>query len=87
MLKNPNNKVKEQNKNIKEILLLYRGSRDGYHSKTFHKKCDNKKTLTIIESKDNLFFGGYTEINLDNTVWDGKIGENKMDLEMILFLL
>ena len=29
-LKNPNNKIKDQNKNIKEILLLYRGSRDGY---------------------------------------------------------
>ena len=76
-LKNPNNKIKDQNKNIKEILLLYRGSRDGYQSKTFHEKCDNKgETLTIIESKDNFIFGGYTEINWDSTVWNGKMGEN-----------
>ena len=76
-LKNPNNKVKDQNKNIKDILLLYRGSRDGYQSKIFHEKCDNKgETLTIIESKDNFIFGRYTEIHWDSTVWNGKFGEN-----------
>ena len=76
-LKNPNNKIKDQNKNIKEIILLYQGSRDGYQSKIFHEKCDNKgETLTIIESKDNFIFGGYTEINWDSTEWNGRMGEN-----------
>ena len=76
-LKNPNNKIKNENKNLSEIILLYRGSRDGFEAKTFHEKCDIKgETLTIIESKDNFIFGGYTEINWDSTVWNGKVGEN-----------
>ena len=76
-LKNPNNNKPNENKNIKYILLLYRGSRDGFQAKTFHEKCDNKgETLTIIESKDGFIFGGYTEINWDSTIWNGKIGEN-----------
>ena len=76
-LKNPNNKKKDENKNLKEIILLYRGTRDGFQAKTFHDKCDNKgETLTIIESKDDYVFGGYTEINWDSTVWNGKVGDN-----------
>ena len=76
-LKNPNNNKKNENKNIKDIKLLYRGSRDGFEARTFHEKCDNKEeTLTIIESKDNYIFGGYTEINWDSTIWNGKIGEH-----------
>ena len=75
-LKNPNNKIKNQNKTLKEIKLLYRGSRDGFRANTFHEKCNNEgETLTIIESKDNFIFGGYTEINWDNTIWNGKVGE------------
>ena len=74
-LKSPNNKKNEE-KNIKNIILLYRGSRDGFEAKTFHEKCDNKgETLTIIESTDNYIFGGYTEINWDSTVWNGIVGE------------
>ena len=76
-LKNPNNKIKNENKNIKEIKLIYRGTRDGFQAKKFHEKCDNKgETLTLIESQDNYIFGGYTEINWDSTVWNGNIGEN-----------
>ena len=37
-LKNPNNDKKNQNKNIKIIVLLYRGSTDGFEAKIFHKK-------------------------------------------------
>ena len=75
-LKNPNNKIKNQNKTLKEIKLLYRGSRDGFRANIFHEKCNNEgETLTIIESKDNFIFGGYTEINWDNTIWNGKVGE------------
>ena len=75
-LKSPNNVKNYENKNIKEITLLYRGSKDGFQAKVFHEKCDYKgETLTIIESSDNYIFGGYTEINWDSTVWNGKIGE------------
>ena len=42
-------------------LLLYRASRDGWASSTFHSYCDNKgSTVTVIKSGNNIF-GGYTE--------------------------
>ena len=62
--------------NVKEMKLLYRGTRDGFEAKTFHEKCDNKgETLTIIKSTDNFIFGGYTEIDWDSTLWNGHVGE------------
>ncbi len=34
--------------------LLYRGSRDGFGTKDFHLKCDNKSpTLTIIKAQES----------------------------------
>ena len=70
-LQRPNN----TNKNIKGIKLLYRGSRDDFKARTFHEKCDNKgETLVIIKSDQNYIFGGYTEIDWDSTVWNGKVG-------------
>ena len=75
-LKNPCNDKTKEIKNIKQIILLYRGSKDGFQSKIFHQKCDKKgETLTIIKSSDNYIFGGYTEINWDSTVWNGQKGD------------
>ena len=71
-LKKPN----QNNNNLNDIKLLYRGSRDGFQAKTFHEKCNNKgETLVIIKSNDNFIFGGYTELNWDNTTWNGKVGD------------
>jgi len=43
--------------------LLFRGSRDGFATKTFHSKCDNKgPTVTIVKSGNNIF-GGFTEVS------------------------
>lgn len=62
-------------KNIRNIILLYRGSRDGFRAKNFHEKCNYKgETLTIIQSKEGYIFGGYTEINWDNTSWNKIFG-------------
>ena len=37
---------------------------NGSKFKNFHKYCDNKgPTLTIIETKDNFIFGGFTPLN------------------------
>ena len=45
--------------------LLYRTSRDGETSQSFHAKCDNKGcTITIIETTDGHIIGGYS-----NTPW------------------
>ena len=46
-----------------EWCLLFRASRDGFATQTFHSKCDNKgPTVTIVKSGANIF-GGFTEIS------------------------
>jgi len=47
-------------KNI-DLELLYRGSRDGFYAKDFHKNCDDKgATLVVCKSAyHNKVFGGY----------------------------
>jgi len=55
--------------------LLYRTTRDGNSSESFHQKCDNiKGTLTIIKTTKDLIFGGYTE-----KTWEKSNGLNKKD--------
>jgi hypothetical protein len=39
------------------------GSENGFKASIFHEKCDNQgKTLTIVKSKSESIFGGYTDI-------------------------
>merc|ERR1711933_628880 len=49
--------------NFIDFDLIYRGSRDGYQSHNFYKKCGIENTLCIIETdqtpKSNVF-GGFT---------------------------
>ncbi|KAL7527015.1 hypothetical protein ACHAWF_003427 [Thalassiosira exigua] len=48
-----------------DFTLLYRGSRDGISSESFHSKCDGKGcTSTIIETTEGFVLGGYS-----NTPW------------------
>ena len=50
-------------KTINKYNLLYLASRDGYESKHFHEKCDGKSfTVTIVLTKENKIFGGFTEL-------------------------
>ena len=48
--------------------LLFRGSRDGFSSQIFHKKCDGRgPTIVIAKSKQsNKVFGGYSEFSWSN---------------------
>ena len=44
-------------------LLLFRASRDGFESETFHSKCDNLgPTVTVVKS-GNSIFGGFTDVS------------------------
>ena len=44
--------------------LLYRASDNNGSGKIFHEKCNGKTpTLTIIHTKNDYIFGGYTEKN------------------------
>jgi hypothetical protein len=48
-------------KNSYEFKLLFRGSRDGFNTKKFHKICDNQsRTVTVakVEGSDEIL-GGY----------------------------
>eukprot|EP00347_Sterkiella_histriomuscorum_P020535 403337433 len=46
------------------LELLYRGSRDGFLSDTFHQFCDYQgPTLTLIKSDHNKIFGGYASLS------------------------
>ena len=48
--------------------LLFRKSRDGSTPKDFHDKCDNKGiTIVFIETTKGYKFGGYTELQWDNS--------------------
>lgn len=43
--------------------LIYRASEDGFSSEMFHSKCDGlPNTLTVIKSKRDCIFGGYTSV-------------------------
>lgn len=46
---------------IKNIILLYKASKDGDSSSAFHQKCDGKSfTITIVKTTTNKRFGGFT---------------------------
>ena len=69
-------------KKDKRWVLIYRASRDGFGAAAFHSRCDNRgPTITIIQSKDNYLFGGYTAIP-----WTSD-GSYKEDSTAFLFTL
>ena len=52
---------------IKEMKLVYRGSRDGFGAVDFHSKCDETpNNITLIKSSTGQIFGGFT-----TKTWDG----------------
>jgi hypothetical protein len=60
-----------------EFSLLWRGSRDGFSSSAFHRHCDGlANTLTVILDTAGNKFGGFTPIEWDPPVWNGKCGIN-----------
>jgi len=44
-----------------DAKLIYRATRDGFNSSSFHSKCDRiSNTVTIIKTTSNSVFGGFT---------------------------
>jgi hypothetical protein len=65
----------------KEFRLLYRGTRDGFHSQNFHAKVDgHSHTITLIETTKGFVFGAYVAC-----LWDSS-GEWKADKSRESFL-
>ena len=70
------------NKQIKKIKKLYQATIDGGDAAIFHQKCNYiPNTLTVIKSKKNRRFGGFT-----TQVWDNS-GSFKKDENAFLFSL
>ena len=60
-------KIYEFNGN-KSIELIYRGSRDGMNSFSFHNKCDNKgPTICLYKNNKGYIFGAYAAISWTNS--------------------
>jgi hypothetical protein len=78
----------------KRFELLWRGSRDGFEAKEFHRRCDDHaNTLTVILDTKGNIFGGFTPVKWESRVWNGKRGNESNtqkaddDLKSFLFTL
>ncbi|PKC68234.1 hypothetical protein RhiirA1_534326 [Rhizophagus irregularis] len=72
--------MKEQKPEVTyEFNLLVRGSRDGFDTSTFHKRCDNKgPTVTIVRVKDtNEILGGFNPHNWNSVTSFGIFSSTK----------
>lgn len=73
--------------------LVYRATRDGDSSKDFHEKCDNiGPNITLVKTKDNHRFGGFTQCNWKHLSQNIKnnndeIGTGKKDKDAFCFSL
>jgi hypothetical protein len=58
-----------------QISLLWRGSRDGFEAQEFHRRCDgHANTLTVILDTKGNIFGGFTPVEWESRVHNGKWG-------------
>ena len=82
--------LKSLSKPMKNMELLFRASRDGDSSKSFHSHCDGKSnTLTIIKSSVGKRFGGFTVRGWDseqNYIPDDKAFLFSMDNKDFYFI-
>jgi len=54
----------------KQFTLLYSATRDGCVAATFHQKCDNQSTVTVLYNPQGSVYGGYTGQSWNtNNIW------------------
>jgi hypothetical protein len=54
----------------KRFSLLWRGGRDGFRARDFHRRCDGRaNTLTLIEDTNGNIFGGFTPVKWESLDW------------------
>jgi hypothetical protein len=59
----------------KRFEILWRGSRDGFEAQEFHRRCDGRaNTLTVVLDTGGNIFGGFTPVEWESRVWNGKKG-------------
>jgi outer membrane murein-binding lipoprotein Lpp len=60
---------------MKRWVLLWRGSRDGFTARGFHRRCDgHANTVTLILDTVGNVFGGFTPVEWESRKWNGKHG-------------
>jgi hypothetical protein len=60
----------------KRLKLLWRGSRDGFRQKEFHPRCEGSaNALMLILDTNGTIFGGFTSLEWESRVWNGKARE------------
>jgi hypothetical protein len=60
----------------KRFQILWRGSRDGFGASQFHGRCDgHANTLTVILDTNGNIFGGFTPVEWESRVHNGKRGD------------
>lgn len=73
-------KISNNNK-VFNSKLLYRGTRDGFSSKSFHTNCDNiKGTLILVKNDKKIKFGGFTK-----ETWNGDYIAKKDEDDFLFF--
>jgi hypothetical protein len=51
----------------KRFSVLWRGSRDGFEAKEFHRRCDGRRnTLTLVLDTKGNIFGGFTPVEWES---------------------
>jgi hypothetical protein len=56
-----------------QFRLLWRGSRDGFSAREFHRRCDRRgNTLTIVADTAGNIFGGFTAAAWDSGDWKSR---------------
>ena len=67
----------------KQLVLLYRMSRDGLKYVDFHSRCDNKgPTLSLFKTDTGRRCGGYTNVSWDTSGgWKHDSGSWLMSLD------
>ena len=62
--KNEYIKILKEWTGFKEMVLLYRGTRDGANAESFHSKCDDQgPTIVLCKNNKEYIFGGYASIS------------------------
>ena len=68
---------KNLKKKIIKYTLLFRASKEGYRASNFHSKCDGKSnTVTLVETMTGRRFGGFTDIQWEQSSGSHKSGSN-----------
>ena len=62
--------------------LCYRASRDGWSAQNFYSHCGGQGPTVVLVKANDCIFGGYTDQNWYNDMYDGK--ETHLHLCIIL---